>query len=198
MGLVNHHQSFITPAVTNRLNGCIHFRRVVTIVIHQHYVANRGSKLSQHLETPVHTIKTTQAFGNHLIRNTFISSRGKRGQSIQYVMSSRNTQFNGNRRLFRMALFRIIFFTIATANQVKRGSHALLANIHRPVIGVFTETLGNHLSFDFRQQFPDHGTVDTDNGHPVKRQIVQEINKCLFQLAKVTVVGCHMVCINIW
>jgi len=79
----------------------------------------------------------------------------------------------------------------------EEGLHAFLAHIDRAHVGVFAKAVGHGRTLDQRQDFTHHGIIQAHHGQTVERQIVQELDEGFLQLVEVTVVGRHVVFIDV-
>ncbi|CCJ91597.1 hypothetical protein BN132_3525 [Cronobacter turicensis 564] len=185
MRLENHDQIFLRPACAGSAHGRIHFGRVMAVIVHQHRRAGFTvdvcqRKLAQEVKTTPGALEALQRAQDSLVFNSLFRRYRDRRRRVQRVMAARRVQ--------RHAQFRLVL-----THQSEMPLRAGLAIIFHTYIGIFAETISGNLTPDARQQLADHRIVHTHHRAAVKRQVVQEVNKCLFQVLKVAMVGVHVV-----
>jgi len=79
----------------------------------------------------------------------------------------------------------------------EEGLHAFLAHIDRTHVGVFAEAVSHGRTLDQRQDFTHYRIVQAYHGQTVERQVMQKLNEGFLQLVEVTVVGRHVVFVNV-
>ncbi len=79
----------------------------------------------------------------------------------------------------------------------EEGLHALLAHIDRAHVAVVAETVSHGRTLHLRQDFTHHRIIQTHHGQTVERQVVQELDESFLQLVEVTVVGRHVIGVDV-
>ncbi|CCK01034.1 hypothetical protein BN129_540 [Cronobacter sakazakii 701] len=185
MRLENHDQVFLRPACTGGAHGRIHFCRVMAVVIDQHRRAGFAvdvcqRELAQEVKTTSGALEALQRAQNGIVFNSLFRRYGHRRRRVQRVMAAWRVQ-------------RYVQFRLVLTHQREVPPRAGLAIIFHTYIGIFAETISGNLTPDARQQLADHRVVNTHHRTAIKRQVMQEVNKRLFQVLKVAMIGVHMV-----
>ncbi|CCJ84366.1 hypothetical protein BN133_743 [Cronobacter dublinensis 582] len=167
----------------------VDFCRVMTVVVHQHrragftvHVSQR--KLAQEIETTPGALEAFQRAQNGLVFNALFRRHRHRRRRIKRVMAARRVE-------------RHVQFRFVLTHQGKMPLRAGLTIISHTYIGIFAETISGNLTADARQQLADHRIVNTHHRTAIKRQVVQEVNKRLFQVLEVAMVRVHVVSFDI-
>ncbi len=136
------------------------------------------------LETAPYTLEARQALDDGFIADTLVGGDADGRQGVQHVVVARHVHRN------------IQWFTVRAQHGEER-LHTFLAHIDRAHVGVFAEAVGHGRTLDQRQDFTHHRIIQAHHGQPVERQVVQELDEGFLQFVEVTVVGRHVVGVDV-
>ncbi|MNI15165.1 hypothetical protein D3C73_684570 [compost metagenome] len=184
MWLVDHHQAALRPATAHGLDHSRDFGRVVAVVIDQHHVAAVHRQFAVDLEASADTLEPGQALDDGFIADAFVGGDADGRQRVQHVVVARHVDRNIQRLAVR-------------PQYGEEGLHALLAHIDGAHVAVFAEAVGDGRTLDLREDFTHHRIVQAHHCQTVERQVVQELDEGFLQLVEVTVVGRHVVGVDV-
>ncbi len=77
------------------------------------------------------------------------------------------------------------------------GAHAFLADVDGAHVGILAQAVGRGRTTDLRDDLAHYRVIYTEHRQTVERQVVEELDKGLLQLAEVAAIGAHVVGIDI-
>ncbi|MNU98277.1 hypothetical protein D3C71_883820 [compost metagenome] len=184
MRLVDHHQSALRPATAHGFDHGGDFGRVVTVIVDQHHVAALYRQFAVDLEASADPLEPGQALDDGFIADTLVGGNANGRQCVQYVVVARHV----HRDIQRLAV---------RTQHGEESLHALLAHIDRAYVAVVAKAVGNGRTLDLRQDFAHDRIVQAHHRQTVERQVVQELDEGFLQLVEVTVVGRHVVGVDV-
>src|SRR5690606_39058293 len=166
--LIDHHETTLWPAVTNRADVGSHFSRVVAVVVHEHHfaVASAG-EFALHIETTTNALEVLDTLLNVLVTQLLISCDYHGSRGIQHVMQTRHVDGEFERLVETRTL------------HCKLGDTLALGDRNHTEICVFAETIGQHRTRNARQDLPHHRIIDAHHTQAVTRQVGQEVDERL-------------------
>ncbi len=185
MGLKHHHQPAIRPARPERFNSRRDFRRMVAVVIYEGDLSSRYREIALHIKSPSNTRKIPDSLNNGLIADTFIGSNGHGCRRVERIMATRHGKSDFERPL----AFRTCHLKLYLAG--------FLLKFGNTIIGFFREAIGENWTRQLSNNAFYTGVINTKDGEPVKRQIMQKLYEIVFEVLKVTTVGDHVVSFDI-
>ena len=94
MRLKHHYQPPSLPTTTHCLNGCRHFPRMVSVVIHQHGLAALGRKFALDFETSPDAGKLLEARNDRLVGNFFVAGDSDGRRRVEHIVGARGISYN--------------------------------------------------------------------------------------------------------
>ncbi|MNZ54994.1 hypothetical protein D3C78_729110 [compost metagenome] len=184
MRLVDDHQATAWPTAAHGLDHRSHFGRVVAVVVDQHHAAAFDRQFAVHLEAAADALEAGQALDDGFVGDAFVGGDGDGGQGVEHVVVAGHV----HRHLQRLA--------VATQHG-EVGLHAHLADVDGADVGLVAEAIGHGRALDLWQDLAHYRVVQAHHGQAVERQVVQELDEGFLQLVEVTLVGGHVVGVDV-
>ena len=181
MGLKHHYQTAIRPARPQRVNSRRDFRRMVTIVVYEGDFSTQYRKFALHIESPSDTRKIPDPLYDSFITDTLIGGNSHGRRRVKRIMPTRHCKLYLKGPL-----------SLRTCH-LKLNLAGFLLEFGDTIIGLFRKAIGENWTGKLRNDAFYTRIINTKDGKPVKRQVMQKLYEIGFEVLKVTTVGGHVV-----
>ncbi len=158
---------------------------MVTVVIYEGDLSPRYRKIALHIKSPSNTREIPDPLNNGLIADTFIGSNSHGCCRVERIVATRHGKPDFERPL-----------AFGTCH-LKLNLAGFLLKFGNAIIGLFREAIGENWTRQLSNNAFYTGVINTKDGEPVKRQIMQKLYEIVFEVLKVTTVGDHVVSFDI-